>query len=288
MKIAKHKSFGPVQAWELGWSPVGRPLMTVHIYIVGGVMIDTGLRHMRKEVLRIAREHEVEAVLLTHYHEDHAANAAALSRHCHIPVYAQPRTCRKMQKPGRIFPYQHLIWGASDPLEAFFLPDCFIKDGFRLQPLSAPGHSKDHTVFWEPHQGWLFSGDLYLSDRIKYFRADENIACQIRSLRKILRYDFDSLFCAHHPVATNGRRRLRAKLRYLEDFYGRVSELADMGFDAKTIMKRLQLKESRFIQCLCFGNVSMKNMVQSVIDTRADNPDLLRASAVQGEERSFF
>ncbi|MFO7837946.1 MAG: MBL fold metallo-hydrolase [Desulfosalsimonadaceae bacterium] len=270
MKIEKQKSFGPVRAWELGWSPVGQPIMTVHIYIVGRVMIDTGQSHMRKAVLGIAREHGVEAVLLTHCHEDHAGNAAALAKRLNIPVYAHSKTCRKMQKPGRISPYQHLVWGASDPLQAFVLSDCFVKNGLRLQPVFTPGHSMDHTAFLEPRQGWLFSGDLYLAPRIRRFRDDENIALQIRSLRKILEYEFDSLFCAHQPAATKGRRRITAKLRFMENFYSRVAELANKGLDAKTIMKRLHLKETRWIQFMSLGSISMKNMVQSVIDTRMD------------------
>lgn len=270
MKIEKHKSFGPVQAWELGWSPVGHPSMTVHIYTIDRVMIDTGQSHMRATVLRIAREQGVKAVLLTHFHLDHAGNAAALTKHLKIPIYAHPLTCRKMQKPGRITPYQHLVWGASDAVEAFELPDCFVKGGVRLQPVFTPGHSMDHTAFLEPQQGWLFSGDLYIAPRIRRFRDDENIALQIRSLRKILKYDFDALFCAHQPAATKGRRRISAKLRFLENFYGRVVELADQGLDAKAIMKRLHLKETQWIQLMSLGTISMKNMVNSVINTRIE------------------
>ncbi len=270
MKIEKHKSFGPVQAWELGWSPVRHPLVTVHIYIIDRVMIDTGQSHMRAAVLRIAREQGVEAVLLTHFHEDHAGNAAALAKHLRNPVYAHPLTCRKMQRPRRITPYQHLVWGAADAVEALELPDCFEKGGLRLQPVFTPGHSMDHTAFLEPQQGWLFSGDLYLAPRIRRFRNDENIALQIRSLQKILEYDFEALFCAHQPATTKGRRRIAAKLRFLENFYNRVAELADQGLDAKAIMKRLHLQETRWIQWMSLGTISMKNMVQSVVATRLE------------------
>lgn len=33
MRYLKQKYFGEVQAFELGWSPMGRPAMTVHFYI---------------------------------------------------------------------------------------------------------------------------------------------------------------------------------------------------------------------------------------------------------------
>ena len=270
MRIYKHKPFGPVNAFELGWSPVGRPIMTVHLYIIGRVMIDTGLRHMRGAACAVARRHGVRAVLLTHYHEDHSGNAAAIKERLDIPVYASPLTCRKMEHPTRIFPYQHLMWGTADPLTPAPLPEVFNENGFSFVPIHTPGHSKDHTVFLEPREGWLFSGDLYLSDRIKYFRADENIADQIKSLRRVLAYDFNTLFCAHRPEIVNGRQSLTRKLDYLENFYGSVAQLAGQGMDQDRIMRQLRLKEVLSIKLMCFGNVSMKNMVRSVIKTRGE------------------
>jgi len=270
MRIYKHKPFGPVNAYELGWSPVGRPMMTVHIYIIGRVMIDTGLHHMRRAACDIARHHRLKAVLLTHYHEDHSGNAAAINEKLNIPVFAHPLTCRKMENPSRIFPYQHLMWGTADPLTPCPVPEVFNENGFSFVPIHAPGHSKDHTVFLEPRQGWLFSGDLYLSDRIKYFRADENIADQIKSLRTVLAYDFDTLFCAHRPEIENGRQCLKRKLDYLENFYGSIAELADQGMAEDRIMRVLRLKEVLSIKLMCFGNVSMKNMVRSAIESRGE------------------
>lgn len=268
MKVFDYKRLGPIHAYELGWSPVGPPVMTVHIFIAGRVMIDTGLPHMRAAVCGIARQYGVSSVLLTHYHEDHAGNAAAVQKCSGVPVFAHPLTCRKMIRPTRIYPYQHLMWGSAQPLRPGIVPEVFTNGKFRFQPIHAPGHSRDHTVFLEPEQGWLFSGDLYLGDRIKYFRADENIADQIHSLRKILKYDFDALFCAHRPQWKKGKPCLARKLDYLENFYGRVSELAGRGLDANAIMKQLHLRESWLIRMMCFGNVSMKNMVRSVIETR--------------------
>ena len=50
MRYCKPKQFGDVQAFELGWSPFGPPVMTVHFYLVDGICIDTAQRRMQKEV----------------------------------------------------------------------------------------------------------------------------------------------------------------------------------------------------------------------------------------------
>jgi len=42
-----------------------------------------------------------------------------------------------------------------------------------MVPVHTPGHAKDHTIYFLQDAGVLFSGDLYLADKIKFFRSDE-------------------------------------------------------------------------------------------------------------------
>jgi glyoxylase-like metal-dependent hydrolase (beta-lactamase superfamily II) len=265
MKIFSIKKYGAVLACELGWSPVGRPLMTVNCFIAGNVLIDTGQPHMREAVMKLVADHHISAVLLTHHHEDHSGNIAAIKAAYDLPIMGHPLTIEKMRAPYKILPYQHLMWGATTPVPLDTFPEVFEQQNLSFTAIHTPGHSKDHTVFLENRHGWLFSGDLYLGDQIKYFRADEKIDDQIRSLKHILTADFDALFCAHRPRPENGKRHLAAKLQYLEDFFGAVSMLADQGMDEKIIMRELKLREQWLIKLICFGNVSMKNMVRSVM-----------------------
>ncbi len=241
--------------------------MTTICYRVGPVLIDTGLAHMRAHVLDLlaSEPRAPEAVLLTHYHEDHSGNAAAVKKRFNIPVYGSAETVRKLARPYRIFPYQHLMWGATESLDVSLLPGIFEINGLRFEPVHTPGHSRDHTVFLVPERGWLFSGDIYLSHQIKYFRADERIDDQIQSLEKIRTLDFDALFCGHHPQPRKGKECVVRKLQYLEDFYGSVAALAEKGLTPAEIMEALRLKEVTMIKWICFGNVSMKNMVRSVM-----------------------
>jgi len=57
MKIRRKKEFGPVTAYQLGYSPIGLPLMSVHMYVVDTVVIDTAQRHMRAEVIGMLKDH---------------------------------------------------------------------------------------------------------------------------------------------------------------------------------------------------------------------------------------
>jgi len=245
---------------------VGRPLMTVHFYFVDGVCIDTALSHGKKQVIDILSDHAVHSVVLTHHHEDHSGNAAVIKQTHGATVEGHPVTVEKLNRGFKIMPYQHYSWGAAQPLDMTPLPAIVTSDNIELQPIHTPGHSRDHTVFWEKNQGWLFSGDLFIAERIKYFRADEKIKDQIASLKKTCRLDFDSLFCAHNPHFKNGKQKLRNKLQFLEDLYGRVKEFQEQGLDVNKTIKQIGLKETYFIKYFCMGNVSMKNMVRSIFD----------------------
>ncbi len=265
MEFIKYHDFGPVKSCELGWSPAGRPLMTVHCFILGSILIDTGLSHMQAYVLNLVKQYRISQVLLTHHHEDHSGNAAAIAQAFGIPVLGHPETVRKMRGPRKMLPYQHLMWGRAMPLEMREVPAIVDTGKHRLTPIHTPGHSRDHTVYLAPELGILFSGDLYLSDRIKYFRSDEQIGDQIRSLKHILSHDFEILLCNHRPQLTRGRIHLARKLQYLEDFKGNVAGLAEKGMTASAIMQKLRLQEQHLVKWICFGNVSMKQMVRSVI-----------------------
>ncbi len=265
MRLLKTYDFNGVKGFRLGWSPVGAPLMTSFCFVLQDLMVDTGLSHMKKEVLKIAGEHGIKRIFLTHHHEDHSGNAGAIRQAMGVPVYGHPMTIEKMARPFRILPYQKLVWGRALPLHVDLFPEIIDTVLGVMVPVHTPGHSKDHTAFFIKEAGILFSGDLYLADRIKYFRADECLGTEIESLKKVLKLDFDMLLCSHFPKIENGQERIMAKLAFLEDLYGSIIDLWEKGIPEKEIFKALGLKEDYFTRAFCFGNVSMMNGVRSVV-----------------------
>ncbi len=266
MKICRKINFGPVTAFQLGYSPIGPPLMSVYMYVVDTVLIDTAQRHLRTEVIGMLKCHgPIKRILLTHYHEDHSGNAAQIRRTFSAEVLGHCLTAEKMNGRLNILPYQHLIWGKAGRVPVVPLCGSIDTGGYRFLPVHTPGHSKDHTVYLETCNGWLFSGDLYLGDRIKYFRSDEKFRDQIKSLKTVLALDFNALFCAHHPIPEGGKARLAAKLSFLEDFYGRVWDLKQKGLSESEIIARLDLKQDRLVKWVTLGNACFANMVRSVL-----------------------
>jgi len=265
MRLLKTYEFKGIKGFKLGWSPVGMPLMTTFCYVLDDLMIDTGLSHMKKEVLKVAGENRIKRIFLTHYHEDHSGNARAIKQAYGIRVFGHPMTIEKMSRPFRILPYQKFVWGKALPLDVEPFPEKIDTALGTMIPVHTPGHSKDHTAFFIEEAGLLFSGDLYLADRIKYFRADECLGTEIESLKKVLKLEFDLLLCGHFPKSENGRKRIEAKLAFLQDLYGGIVELWEKGIPEKEIFKALRLKEDYLTRVFCFGNVSMMNGVRSVV-----------------------
>ncbi|MFP3928041.1 MAG: MBL fold metallo-hydrolase [Desulfobacteraceae bacterium] len=265
MRICRVHDFGPVEALEVGWSPIGRPIMTAFCFRAGPVMVDTGIRHTEREVINWALESRPDLALLTHHHEDHSGNGAALRRTFGMPVYAHPETVRRLRTGFSIRPYQHVIWGRAESFEVTALQGGLDLGRWKIVPIHTPGHSPDHTVYWVPEEGWLFSGDLYLGDHIKFFRADERIDQQMSSIRKILDLDFEALWCGHRPRPREGKRHLASKLAYLEDVYGKVARLWAEGLPVPKIMRELGLKEAWPVWCFTLGDAGMRNLVGSVV-----------------------
>ena len=267
MKIINIKKFGRVDAFELGYGFFGQPVMNVHFFLVDGVCIDTAQSLMMQYFLEIIQDRTINQVILTHYHEDHSGNAAVVQKLKNVPVYGHPDTVRKMKEGFRILPYQYYIWGQSKKLHMEILPPVIQSDRISLIPVHIPGHSIDHTSYLEKNEGWLFSGDLYLASKIKYFRADEKIDDTINSLQKVLALDFQALFCAHNPTLVEGKKKIREKLEFLSNLYGEVATLHKRGLTVQEIIKNLPYKEVHLIKIMTTWNVSLAHMVRSTIDS---------------------
>ena len=95
----------------------------------------------------------------------------------------------------------------------------------------------------------------------------------------MLLLDFEVLFCAHNPVFANGKEALRAKLDYLETIYGQVAELYQTGRSIREIQAELNMKEARLLKWLTFRDVSVRNIIESVVknEKSKDAPTFVKA-----------
>lgn len=274
MRLCHHRTHGPVQSFELGYRPLGAPLMTVRCYLVDGLLVDSGLHHVEQALVQALQGQKLHQIALTHHHEDHSGNAAALGAHFSVPILAHPLTAERLQQRVKMLPYRHIIWGRAPAADMQPLPDSVKTEHHNFQVLNTPGHCRDHVVFLEPQQGWLFAGDLYLGERIRYFRANEDLTTMLDSLSKVCQYEFSALFCAHRPVFTGGQGKLKAKLDGLQNFVGEVTDLLQKGLTEREIFQHYQGREQWSVRLLTFGDASFANMLRAAIRTGAQRLSL--------------
>lgn len=242
------------------------PKMGVNAFFVDGLLIDTGHSNAQRNALRIFKQLELEQIVLTHHHEDHAGNLYALKQVKDCPVYAHQTCAQLMLSPPPVCFLERKIWGSNTAVQGIFpLEKTIETKAYTFHVINTPGHSDDHICLYEASQGWLFSGDLYVHDYIRYFMATESVTEQIKSLKKVLQLDVDRFFCSHSFKEDLFKERFRSKLRFLENFHGNVLQLHEKGLRPAQIMLELGMKEKWLVRILSGGWLSGINMVRSSI-----------------------
>ena len=257
--------YGPVEALRQSRPFLGRSaLLSVRCYAVDGLMIDCGMPPRRADVLRFAQEKHVHTVALTHHHEDHSGNAAALLASSY-EVRASPEAARRIADGFSQYFYQIMAWGRMRPARVGTLPPVIETEHHRFEVVGAPGHCPDLVVFHEAGEGWLFSGDAFLGERIKLFRADEDFDLTVSTLERLCALDFDAVYCAHRPVVTGGHGAMERKLDYLRSLGEEVRALWAQGLSVEAITTRTLGRESRSTTLWTSGDVGKGNLVRSIL-----------------------
>lgn len=242
---------------------VGRELLPVYCYVVGDTLVDTGLSCYAAEISELVRRCGVARVVLTHHHEDHAGNAASLSEQG-VEILSSGMTCDLIGRDLPIHFYQHLIWGKMRPAKAAIFDETIRIGPYQAKVIPAPGHCADQVAFHIPEEGWLFTGDAFLSERVQVFRRDEDFAATIATLRRLLALDFDALLCAHKPRFCDGKRALSAKLEWLLGIEGEVRRRHQAGQPIAGIAKSL-LSPPWLAAVLTAGDATAYNLVRSIL-----------------------
>jgi len=155
----------------------------VHLIVEAGraAIIDTSTRHCVPLILSSLsalglEPADVDWVILTHVHLDHAGGAGTLM--AALPsarLVVHPRGARHMVDPSRLWQATCEVYGLAeaeqmygriDPIDATRVME--VTDGQvlslagrRLNCIDAPGHARHHIVIHDEASGWIFAGDSF-------------------------------------------------------------------------------------------------------------------------------
>jgi endoribonuclease LACTB2 len=258
-------SYGPITRLHVGRSILGRPLRTVEAYLLDGVLIDSGPPATARELVRWCATRGLRQVVNTHHHEDHSGGNRALHRELGVGVAAPAQAVPLLRAFPRLEPYRRIVWGQPQDVEAVPLGTTVETERYRLEVIETPGHTPDHVCFFEPSQGWLFSGDLFIHERASYLSADEDAHEILTSLRRAKTLRPRLMMCSHAGIVTDPCQALRHKISFWDDIDERARALRDRGLATEEITQRLLGPEGP-PSWLSRGRFSKKNLIDSLLD----------------------
>ncbi len=155
----------------------------IHLLVERGraAVIDTGTSHAVARVMaalaaRGVAPAQVDYVILTHVHLDHAGGAGQLmARFPNARLTVHPRGARHLIDPGQLIAATVAIYGQQETRRIYgeILPvprarvietaEGAVLDlaGRELQFLDAPGHARHHVVVRDTLSGHIFAGDTF-------------------------------------------------------------------------------------------------------------------------------
>jgi glyoxylase-like metal-dependent hydrolase (beta-lactamase superfamily II) len=242
---------------------LGRPLYWTGAYFFEGILIDCGPPSAAGALLEWLGGREVEALAVTHHHEDHAGGAGLLGAARGLTAAVHSTAVPLLADGFRQEAYRRLAWGRMPRLRARALEGDVTSRSARLRPVFTPGHSPDHVCFYDADREWLFTGDLFLAERLRYLRADEDIHRLIASLEDVAALPLRRVFCAHRGPVADGPAALRRKAEHLGVLRGRVRALLAQGLDEAEVARRAVGREGP-MTWLTLGHFSVRNFVRAV------------------------
>lgn len=261
------EDFGKVSQFRMARVIDGQALYTMAVYYVDGLLIDTGPVHVAAEIGKALSNIKIDKIVNTHYHEDHIGNNIIFQNQG-IPIFAHPLAVPLISNPSswsaRLHDYQKFVWGEPPASTVMEIPNNINTKNCIFRVIHTPGHSPDHICLLEEDKGWLLAGDLFLGEKVKMLRSDENVLELLDSLRHLLTFDFETIFCSSGAVFSNGHTRMQQKLEYWLHLREEIHRLSREGIEDTLIRDQLLGPENMMVE-LTSGDFSRLNLIRSFL-----------------------
>ncbi|MFB5282696.1 MBL fold metallo-hydrolase [Peribacillus sp. Hz7] len=246
-KDIERKRVGDVE-WVHGKVESAQSKMGVNVFVTDGLMIDTGSESLLSDLIPFFQSVDFDQVVLTHYHEDHTGGCAWIQKHKQVPLFIHSMSLDVCSKQGEYPDYRKRIWGVREGFQARPIGETIQSHHHTWKAIFTPGHARDHMSYLNQSNGVLFSGDLFVTPKTKVILQEESIPTIIHSIKKVLRYDFQEVFCCHAGYLPNGRELFQVKLDYLENLQGEIIRLHQQGLTVEEIQQKVFPKQYPIIE----------------------------------------
>jgi glyoxylase-like metal-dependent hydrolase (beta-lactamase superfamily II) len=262
--------------YEFGISAIDsghiRPLAdAIHLVVEGGraAIIDTGTNHSVPRVLAalaaksIAPEN-VDYVILTHVHLDHAGGAGALMQRLpNATLTVHPRGASHIADPSRLIASTFAVYGEEEARRLYgdIVPvprariietadgKCVRLAGRELVFYDTPGHARHHVAIRDMKSGHVFAGDVFglsyreldYADRQFMFVTSSPVqfdpAPYHRSIDLIAGLNPAAVYVTHYSQVRDPRRHAEALHRQIDAHAALAQRAKDAGADRYARLK---------------------------------------------------
>jgi glyoxylase-like metal-dependent hydrolase (beta-lactamase superfamily II) len=261
LKTSTHDSIIRIQ---LARTILGRPFYTVAAYLVDGLLIDSGPPFTARQLIAWLQEQEVRQVVNTHHHEDHSGGTGPIQRALRVPVAVPAAAVPLVTHFPQLELYRRIVWGQPAGVTVQALGEVVKTAHHHFQVIPTPGHCPDHVCFYEPEQGWLFSGDLFIHERAHYLRRDEDLDELMKSLQHVLTLRPKLLVCSHTGVIEDACGAIERKIAYWEQLRIQAQTLRRSDLSVHEVTGHL-LGGEGWMTRVSGGHMSKINLVRALL-----------------------
>lgn len=258
-------------------------LAAIHLMIEDrhAALIDTATNTAVPRVMAALAEHglapaQVNFIILTHIHLDHAGGAGALMRLLpNAQLLVHPLGARHMAKPSKLVAGSIAVYGAErfqqiygeipaiDPQRIVTVEheQRFDLNGRKLTMLHTPGHARHHICIRDERTGHFFTGDTFGLSYRELDRNGRQFICPTtspvhfdpealqRSIDLLLSYRPEAMYLTHYGQVTDVPRLAADLLRIIDAIVAGARPLRNAGeqryAQLKQMLENLLLAEAR-------------------------------------------